>query len=517
MPPTKRGKKRGSRSKGGGGGGSSADASQSQPKPGSGKQRAYSKLLSHVSRVPSRGVELDVEEQVEPRPKRAAPADDEDEDESPTDGLTEEQIAVAAAEEEEEEEETKEIEDDANQWTSASYEAHYGGEWPTAELDAAREAWGDDRVELPGLGELRALVPSKSAAAAAATAAAAASSAEAVLKRCGVPTGMRAAWRAAHGDAPLTPAQASLLAMLGHKIDVHHANTPLAAYAELTPILALHAVQHIVLTQKMLQRHRKKGLTAPDQGFTRPTVLVLLPFRAHALSFVSALLALLPPCYEQVENKSRFQREYDEEEDSPPMPASKPEDYKELFDGNNDDCFRCALRLTRKAAKLYSSFYTADLIVGSPLGLRTLIGEAEGKKRRKAGGGKEAPPSTGDADWLSSVELCLVPYADVLLMQNWAHVADLFEMLNRLPTQQRDTDFSRVRPWYLEGDSRKLRQTALLSSHHAPELSALLSRSCANVAGRMVSLPEYDGVLGLAPSGERSRAQSQHSHVAFAP
>ena len=34
------------------------------------------------------------------------------------------------------------------------------------------------------------------------------------------------------------------------------------------------------------------------------------------------------------------------------MPASKPEDYRLLFDGNNDDCFRCALRLTRKAAKL---------------------------------------------------------------------------------------------------------------------------------------------------------------------
>ena len=87
-------------------------------------------------------------------------------------------------------------------------------------------------------------------------------------------------------------------------------------------------------------------------------------------------------------------------------------DYKELFDGNNDDCFRCALRLTRKAAKLYSSFYSADLIVGSPLGLRTLIGEAEGKKRRKGGGEGKTATSTGDADWLSSVELCLVPYAE---------------------------------------------------------------------------------------------------------
>ena len=62
------------------------------------------------------------------------------------------------------------------------------------------------------------------------------------------------------------------------------------------------------------------------------------------------------------------------EEGAPPMPPSKPDDYRRLFDGNNDDCFRCALRLTRKACKLYSPFYAADLIVGSPLGLRSLVG-----------------------------------------------------------------------------------------------------------------------------------------------
>ena len=94
--------------------------------------------------------------------------------------------------------------------------------------------------------------------------------------------------------APLAAATGALPPVDGH------ARANPASRSELTPILALHAAQHIVLTQKMLQRHRKKGLTPQDQGFTRPTVLVLLPFRAHALAFVNALLALLPPCYEQV-------------------------------------------------------------------------------------------------------------------------------------------------------------------------------------------------------------------------
>ena len=67
------------------------------------------------------------------------------------------------------------------------------------------------------------------------------------------------------------------------------------------------------------------------------------------------------------------------------------------------------------------------------------------------------------------------------------------------------TDFSRVRPWYLEGDARRLRQTAMLSAHSAAELSALLSRQCANVAGRVCTLPpwlkqHYAHATGKAPT-----------------
>ena len=294
---------------------------------------------------------------------------------------------------------------------------------------------------------------------------------------------LRTAWRSAHGDGPLSAAQASLLGLLTSRVDVHCAGTALDSHAELLPVLALHAVQHIVVTEKMRRRHKRKGLTPQDSGFTRPSVLVLLPFRSHALTFMRSLLSLLPDCYEQIENKARFVKEYSEEENATPMPMAKPEDYRELFDGNHDDCFRCALRLTRKAAKLYAPFFGADLIVGSPLGLRTLLGDSnEGKagksKRARAQAGKTPTTSSGDADWLSSVELCLVGYGDVLQMQNWAHVTDLFELLNNLPKQPRDTDFSRVRPWYLEGDAKRLRQTALLSQHNSAELTALLSRQC---------------------------------------
>jgi U3 small nucleolar RNA-associated protein 25 len=44
-----------------------------------------------------------------------------------------------------------------------------------------------------------------------------------------------------------------------------------------------------------------------------------------------------------------------------------------MFRGNTDDCFRVGISVTRKIAKLYTDFFKSDIIVASPLGLRTLI------------------------------------------------------------------------------------------------------------------------------------------------
>lgn len=40
---------------------------------------------------------------------------------------------------------------------------------------------------------------------------------------------------------------------------------------------------------------------------------------------------------------------------------------------------------------------------------------------------------------------------DVFLMQNWEHIEFIFSRINEIPGQTRDTDFSRVRPWALNG------------------------------------------------------------------
>ena len=62
----------------------------------------------------------------------------------------------------------------------------------------------------------------------------------------------------------------------------------------------------------------------------------------------------------------------------------------------------------RGAVKLYADFFEADILVASPLALATLLSEQTG--------------SPGAADFLSSVEICVVDHVDVVSMQNWTHL-----------------------------------------------------------------------------------------------
>jgi Protein of unknown function (DUF1253). len=53
--------------------------------------------------------------------------------------------------------------------------------------------------------------------------------------------------------------------------------------------------------------------------------------------------------------------------------------------------------------QLYADFYSADIIVASPLGLRVIVG-ADGEEGR-------------DFDFLTSVEILVLDQADIFLMQ----------------------------------------------------------------------------------------------------
>nr|XP_043628614.1 U3 small nucleolar RNA-associated protein 25 [Erigeron canadensis] len=293
---------------------------------------------------------------------------------------------------------------------------------------------------------------------------------------------------------------------------LHHNKKPfyLRGREEDTSIMdayLLHSLNHVFKTRDLVTKNDRKlaklkeskpeeildGDNFRDQGYTRPKVLILLPMASIAYRVINRLIQLTPPGNKvNVDHIGRFSDDFgsgrsdgQEEEDGISKSSwkkSKPSDFQALFGGNNNDHFMVGIKFTKKTIKLYSDFYTSDMIVASPLGLITKIGEAEAEKEK-------------DVDYLTSIEVLIVDHADVITMQNWSHVNTVVEQLNHRPSKLQGTDIMRIRPWYFEEQARFYRQTIILGSHVNPDINALFNNHCLNYEGRVKLFCEHKGVL----------------------
>ncbi|KKY23956.1 putative nucleolus protein required for cell [Phaeomoniella chlamydospora] len=275
--------------------------------------------------------------------------------------------------------------------------------------------------------------------------------------------------------------------------DVIFADRSVRNASDLRDLICLQALNHVFKTRDRVSKNnvrlsRDTSGDMPelrDQGFTRPKVLFILPTKNSCVQFVESLVRLSSP--QQQENKSRFQDSFANTEESKEWGDDKPEDFRELFSGNDDDMFRIGFKFTRKTLKYYSQFYQSDIILASPLGLRTVI-ESSGKDKNH------------DSDFLSSIEIAIIDHADALLMQNWQHVEYIFSQLNLLPKDSHGCDFTRVRNIYLDNLSKYFRQTIILSPFLSPEINALATSHLHNQTGLVKYVPTYSGTMLNLPA-----------------
>ncbi|KAL7067493.1 hypothetical protein ACR3K2_20590 [Cryptosporidium serpentis] len=216
-----------------------------------------------------------------------------------------------------------------------------------------------------------------------------------------------------------------------------------------------------------------------DQGFHRCRILILSPFRGTAKRCVDILIKLLPQG-KRAKYLDRFSKEFGD-----PEPESQNDEaekvgivrddplYRHLFvNSNHDDDYRVGIQVSKSGMMFYSPFDQSDIILASPLGLRRIIGtRGESDTKREYG-------------FLSSVEICLIYGADIILMQNWEHLLDIFDVLNKLPSKNLGScDIRRIYQPFIDGNSKIMRQTILIASGRSEDFTCLFRKYTNNCRG----------------------------------
>lgn len=279
----------------------------------------------------------------------------------------------------------------------------------------------------------------------------------------------------------LTALQLELISLQFSYKDLYFTQRSLDNADEIRKTYCIHALNHALKAQNLINSNSMKlsNSSEPnladddsfrDQGFVRPKVLILVPFRESAFKVVEMMKELFAKKEKpRILNYQRFVDEFTGSNLSFPKIKRKPEDYEKTFAGNTDDNFRIGISLKRNCIKLYTAFSSTDIILASPLGLRMLI----------------ETPDDNTIDFLSSIEILILDQLEVFLMQNWDHMLKIFDNLHLQPQSRGNTDYSRIRNPFINGWSKYYRQTLLFTSHDLPEFRSIFNNRCSNFRGRV--------------------------------
>ncbi|CAF1028909.1 unnamed protein product [Rotaria magnacalcarata] len=318
----------------------------------------------------------------------------------------------------------------------------------------------------------------------------------------------------------LTQLQMDFFSLINNYYDVYYPNrTNVNDNGEqLRFVICLHLINHVLKTRARILSHNAKLKENPDldyhdQGFTRPKVLIIVPFRESVRRIINCFENLLLTMDDsettdqlQMTHRKRFKEEYgggeiDNENHYGKFQRTSNE-YDEIFAGNIDDHFRLGISITKKSLKFFQSVYKSDFLIVSPVGLRTLLEKRRGKRKRNQSsdnsdsdsddGANNDNSSSSIADFLSSIESVYIDQLDVLSMQNLDHLFYILENLNCIPEQATSsTDFSRIRHWSLNGWARYYRQLIVLTSFTSPLFLSLFHRFSTNYAGQCLIQPTF--------------------------
>ncbi len=342
--------------------------------------------------------------------------------------------------------------------------------------------------------------------------------------------------------------QDEVLSVLASHRDLYHTHTSQGTAPVIRDSLSLHILDHVtkyillLITDHILmptcrKRRRvlknnerlahalKAGVPTPedvqDQGFTRPSVLILLPFRSSAVRWLESMIAHTPPPSFQIENMTRFRKEFGlpdgvADKFASAEPDAYPRDHVETFEGNPDDNFRVGLRLTRKSIRLFTEFYGSDIIIASPLGLRMSIEKEKYSVLCRSFACVAHSDAVRNFDFLSSIEILVADQVDSLTMQNWEHtqvrvtpreyqsLVTTVPLVCLFPPQSASKRVARHRLFSYQAmvsgwavrvpglvASRKLipcrvaylRQTVLLSAYETPDIRSIYTQSLKNLEG----------------------------------